>query len=911
MKKGSQFCNFLVRNLFKLIIIAGSSMAAIANGNDLSQLKLLDLRCEYATDPIGLDTQSPQFSWRIESEKRGAMQSAYQIMMSDSPESLSGNTSVIWNSDTVRSSESTSISYKGPDLKSRMKYYWKVRIWDTDNRISDWSEPASFEMGLINQEDWLSEWIGFTPGLPGRVLYFRGTFKTREHIQKARAYISGIGYYKMNINGLRVGDNQLDPATSDYNKHIYYTTYDIGPYLKSENSVVVAVGPGWYGIPKLRMQIEFLYKDGTTERISSDFIRNVTAGPILRSSIYDGEAYDAREESGEFDPATAQDSQYMKKIRWTWANIVDSPGGKMISQKLEPIKIISTLVPQDIKEPVPGVYVVDAGQNLAGWASLKVRGERGTRITMKFSETLYRNGTVNQENLRSAESTDTYILKGSAADEIWEPSFTYHGFRYIQVEGFPYRPEPGDIEVKIVRSSVEQAGKFSCSNELLNRIHKMVVSTEASNLHSIPTDCPQRDERQGWLNDLTVRMEQALYNFDLSRFYSKFITDVEDTQDKEGRITCTAPYRWGYRPADPVSASYLLLAFKSYEFYGNMEIIRQHYAGLKAWVDYLNSRTVQGIVDYSYYGDWSPPVEFGGTGDSPSPVSRYTPGKMMSTGYLYYCASLMSRMAEILKNEDDRSYYKNLAEKTALAFNKNYWDEKAGGYASNNQASNSFALYLGLVPKNNIERVAKNLAADVKAHDYHLTTGNLCTKYLLEMLTENGYPEVAFKIATQKTYPSWGFMLENGATTLWERWEYETGGAMNSHNHPMMGSVDSWFYRYILGIKPDIGGPGFAKFTIHPYIINELNYAEGEYNSVKGVIRCSWKKESGSLNLNITVPENSIATVFIPAKNVKSITESGQRTDRMKEIKFLYSKENYAVYTVCSGSYKFKSDWIN
>jgi alpha-L-rhamnosidase len=894
-----------------ILIIAymlNSAFTEIRKESKIILLSVSQLKCEYAINPVGLDIQSPQLSWQIESVSRGILQKAYQIKVADSPEILVNDIGNVWDSDTVLSSISAGIKYNGAELKSRKRYYWKVRIMDSNQKMSDWSEPAFFEMGLMDQADWTAEWIGFTPGMTGRVLYFKGAFKTSKIVQTARAYISGIGYSELSINGVKVGDQQLDPANSEYSKRVYYTTHDIGSYLKNENSVVVAVGPGWYGIPKLRIQIEINYTDGTTEKITSDNIRSMTVGPIVRSSIYDGEYYDAREESSELGMAIIPDPEHAKKMKWIHAEIVDNPGGEMVSQKLEPIKIVGIIVPENIKEIRPGIYVIDAGQNLAGWASIKVKGESGTKIIMKFSETLYKDGTVNQENLRSAEATDTYILKGNGEEEIWEPSFTYHGFRFIQVEGFPYPPKPGDIEIKIVRSSVAQTGKFNCSNELLNRIHKMVFSTESSNLHSIPTDCPQRDERQGWLNDLTVRIEQALYNFDLSRFYAKFINDVEDTQGKDGAITCTAPYKWGSRPADPVSASYLLLALKSYEFYGNKEIIWSHYNGLKAWVDFLNSRTEEGIVNYSYYGDWSPPVEFGAI-NSFNAVSRYTPGKMISTGYLYYCSGIISQMADLMGNDVDKEFYSKLADKTAAAFNKNYWDENAGGYATNNQASNSFALYMGLVDKSNIPRVVNNLVADVTAHDYHLTTGNLCTKYLLEMLTENGYPEVAYKIVAQETYPSWGFMLANGATTLWERWEYETGGAMNSHNHPMMGSVDSWFYKYVIGILPDVNGPGFEKFIIHPIILSDLSYAEGELNSVKGMIKSAWKKEKGSIYLNVSIPGNSTATVYVPTKNISTIKEGNSKISQTKEIKFLYAHDNYAVYQLGSGSYSFKSDW--
>lgn len=867
-------------------------------------LKVCDLKCEYATNPLGMDIAAPQLSWSIESAERGTFQNAFEILVADSPDILSKNKGNVWETGMIGSSLSAGVKYAGPELQSRKRYYWKVRIRNSNGKVSEWSEPAFFEMGLLKEEDWLGDWIGFNGGRTGKTLYFKGIFSIGKQLESARAYVSGLGYYELVINGKKAGDQKLDPAISEYSKRVYYSTFDVTGFLKKENVITVSVGPGWYGIPKLRIQIEMNYTDGTREVISSPSMRSVSTGPILKSSIYDGEFYDAREESKELYSYTLPENFINKK--WGFANITDPPGGRMVSQKMEPIRIVDSITPVDIKEPVPGIYVVDAGRNLAGWASIRVKGERGTEITLKFAEALYKNGTVNQENLRSAEAKDVYILKGGA-EEHWEPQFTYHGFRYIQVEGFPYRPKPGDFSIKLVRSGVSQTGNFKCSNELLNRIHKMVAATEASNLHSVPTDCPQRDERMGWLNDLTVRIEQALYNYDLSRFYAKFIDDVEDTQGPDGTITCTAPYRYGTRPADPVCASYLLLALKSYEFYGNTEIIRRHYAGLKAWVDFLNSRTENGIVNYSYYGDWSPPIAFGVDGSSP--VSQFTPGKLMSTGYLYYCSRIISRMAGIIGNQADVKYYEELAVKTAEAFNKTWWDEKAGGYGSNNQACNSFALFLGIVDKEKIPSVVNNLVADVQKHDNHLTTGNLCTKYLLEMLTENGQVETAYKIATQETYPSWGYMLANGATTLWERWEFETGGAMNSHNHPMMGSVDSWFYKYILGILPDANGPGFEKLTIHPYIIGDLTFAEGELNTIKGRIKSAWKKEKGSVYLTISVPCNSLATVYVPSTNTRSITEGNRSIRNRKEIKFLFAKDNYAVYQVGSGTYQFKSEW--
>jgi len=865
--------------------------------------KVVNLKCDYATNPIGIDVLKPRFSWCIESEERGIMQTSYQVIVSNTENELSQNKGNIWNSGKINISTSTGIEYDGPELTSRQRYFWKVRIWTNNNQMSEWSDPGFFEMGLLKSDDWKSNWIAYVPGMPGKVRYFKTTVINEKPIKQARTYISGLGFYEMYINKKKVGDRVLEPAQSTYSKRIYYSTYDVTNYFnEGENVILILVAPGWYGTPSLRMQMEIEYIDDSRKWIFSDDMRHVTNGPLIYSTIFDGEFYDARNESSELDKPGVPNGLMNKN--WAWAHNTTDPGNNMVSQFVEPIKVVDTIIPIIIKEPVSGIYVVDAGRNLAGWAELKVKGEQGTKIKLKFGETLYKNGLVNQENLRNAKATDTYILKGEGVEK-WHPSFTYHGFRYIQIEGFPYRPQSGDIIVHVLRSAVTQTGKFKCSNKLLNDIHQMIVNTESSNLHSIPTDCPQRDERMGWLNDLTTRIEQAIYNFDMSRFYPKFIDDIADTQDHDGSITDVAPFRFGMRPADPVCASYLLLALKCYEFYEDKRIIKDHYGGMKAWVDFLYSKTDSGIVNYSYYGDWCPPIEFGDL-SNPS-ISKNTPGKMISTGYLYNCAKIISDMASIIGFTKDEIYYDQISKEIRKAFNAKYWNEQSGGYASNNQASNSFALYMGLVENKNISRVIKNLVEDVKKHNYHLTTGNLCTKYLMEMLTEYGYPEIAYKIITQTTYPGWGYMLANGATSLWERWEYATGDAMNSHNHPMMGSVDCWFYKYVVGIKPDIEYPGFQKFIIKPYIFKELDFAEGELNTVKGLIKTAWKKEGNLLTLNITIPTNTIAKVYVPTKNIKEITEDGDKIEKVKNMVFLYEEEGYAVFEVGSGNYHINS----
>jgi alpha-L-rhamnosidase len=627
----------------------------------------------------------------------------------------------------------------------------------------------------------------------------------------------------------------------------------------------------------------------------------------VENSIYDGETYDARLEKAGWDQSANNPTSISadRSDRWQTAVEVTSPGGALVAQTLEPIKVVETRRAVSRNEPRPGVFVFDTGQNLAGWAALRVTGNRGTTITLRFAESLREDGTINGDNLRKARALDTYILKGDG-EETWEPRFTYHGFRYVQVEGWPGAPTLDDLPIRVVRSSVMESGTFSCSNELLNRIHRMVTWTEASNLHSVPTDCPQRDERMGWLNDMTVRIEPALYRFRLARFYDKWLDDVSDTQSADGAITDTAPFQWGKRPADPVSASYLLLAWQNYLHYGDTEPMREHYAHFRRWVDYLVSRSVDGILSYSNWGDWAPPATVAIAGSiGAGALSAQTPGELISTGFLYYQATLLAQMARVLGKESERIELEQLAARVARAFNEKFWNETAGGYGSNNQACNAFALFLGLTPPGRVPRIVESLLAAVREKNDHLSTGNLCSKYLLEMLTEHGHVDVAYRIATQTTYPSWGFMLENGATTLWERWEHLTGGAMNSHNHPMLGSVGSWFFKYLAGIRVEAAGAGFSHVVIEPHLPEDLQWAEGSYHTMRGLIRSAWRRDGSRVHLSISIPANTAATVRFPAAATGTVTERGKPLDAVEGVARASAQEAMQVIELGSGDYEF------
>ncbi len=857
----------------------------VAAGAAEPTLAIGQLFCESGSESLGIDTPQPRLSWSLTSSRRGRRQTAYQVQVASSIERLARGEADLWDSGRVMSDQSLQVPYAGRALRSRELCFWHARVWDNEGEPSAPGPVSSWEMGLLSPQDWLGEWIGFTAAWPGRALYFRHVFNAAKPVRSARAYIAGLGYHELRLNGGKVGDHVLDPGWTDYSRRVLYVTHDITKHLQTgRNAVGVIVGHGWHGMPRLLLQIEIDFTDGTRQTIATrgghsraPDLWHVTSGPILENSVYDGETYDARLEKTGWDRPTDELPGIPEDHTegWTTAVAVDAPAGALVAQMLEPIRVVETRRPVTRSEPLPGIFVFDAGQNLSGWLALRARGPRGTTIRLRFAESLREDGTIDDDNLRKARATDTYIMKGGS-EETWEPRFTYHGFRYAQVEGWPGVPGLDDIQIRVVRSAVKPVGTFRCSNDLLDRIHHMTRWTEASNLHSVPTDCPQRDERMGWLNDMTVRIEPALYKFRLARFYAKWLDDVADTQAADGSITDTAPFKWGKRPADPVSASYLLLAWMSYLHFGDTESMRAHFRGFERWVDYLASRSEDGILSYSNWGDWAPPQHAAIAGSiGTGAISARTPGELISTGFLYHQADLLARMARILGQEDARVRNETLAARAAAAFNDRFWDEHTGGYGTNNQACNAFALFLGVVAPERVPRVLANLVDAVEQNDGHLDTGNLCTKYLLEMTTGHGRADVAFRIATQTTYPGWGYMLENGATTLWERWEHLTGGAMNSHNHPMLGSVDNWFFKYLAGIRPDEAGPGFRRFIVAPVITGDLTWVEASHESLRGTIRSAWRKEGSIIRLSVRVPVNATAIVHLPASAGSAITERG------------------------------------
>ena len=885
-------------------------------------LEISDLRCEFASNPLGLDTRQPRFSWLLDHPERDQFQSAYQIQVASTTEKLQMGKADLWDSGKTDTSDLPLIEYAGQSLQSRQRGYWQVRVWDKQDRPSAFSTPAWFELALLDSDDWQAEWIGFPGGWNGKALHFRDSFQVDKPVKQARAYGCGLGWYELHLNGHKVGERVLDPAQTDYNKRVLYTTFDIQSALQPGLNVVGAiVGSGWYGTPILRLQLEILFEDGTSMQVltgrhgSGGSWWRVTDGPIIENGVFDGEVYDARLERPGWDTPKGFHEQFPNRDFWAGAMAVDGPAGQMIAHMLEPIMVVETLPVKTIWQPKPGVYILDSGQNLAGWGLLTVAGPRGTQVTLRYAESLYEDGTVNQENLRAARACDCYILKGEGI-ETWEPRFTYHGFRYIQVEGFPGEVTLDSIQVRVVRSAVEAIGQFESDHPLLNQLYRVIWWTEASNLHGVPTDCPQRDERMGWLNDMAARTEEAIHNFDLSRLLPKWLHDIADAQNADGAISDTAPYRWGKRPADPVSVCYLLIPWLLYCHYGDQRVLREHYQGMKRWVDYLTTRASSHIVEYSHYGDWAPPLTESIEGSlGTSAIARNTPGNLVSTGFYAYSAALFSKIAQVLQKHDDAAIYRTLTQQISVAFNDCFWDEMHGGYGTNNQACNALALYMGLVPEARQSRVIANLVRDVDAHDYHLTTGNLCTKYVLEVLTEAGHSEFAFALATQTSYPSWGYMLANGATTVWERWEQATGRGMNSHNHPMFGSVGAWLYRALGGIQASEDGPGFRHFAIQPVMPAGMKRAQASLKTIRGLIESAWEIGENGITLHVRIPVGSHAYLRLPKPSSTSscrlsegdtiVWETGALYPLISGIKDILDATDSIIFTVGSGDYHF------
>lgn len=839
--------------------------------------------CEYLTEPVGIDVPCPRFSWTP--DRRTGRQAAYRICVYRDDPSASDPTRMVWDSGLVSGSRMNEVPYDGEALRSVERYCYRVTSVDEDGS-SETSDVAVFITGLMDTGEWRADTIG-GPGMEIPSFLFRTSFQVTKALRGAYLCVASGNYNVVTVNGRRCSDAVLQNANTDPEKTLMYAVYPVSALLhEGENAIGVSLGNGWkalnmsttgvgVGEHSFTCQLALRYADGTDEWIysrSNDWFYT-REGPVSANGIYQGETYDAtRERSGWDMPGYDMDAA---EETWMQAVEFEPDSGALKAQVLEPIRVVRELKPVEVHAMEDGSYVLDMGQNFAGWTRLKVSGDHGHKIKLVHSELIHDDWTLNQITLREMRATDEYTLKGEGV-EVYEPDFTFHGFRYVQVFGLPCPPDADTITGCVVRSDVARIGSFQCDNALINQFQKNICWTEESNLHSIPTDCPQRNERLGWINDMTVRNECALYNYRLPALYEKWLRDIRDTQGKvTGAISDTAPFRvYGCRPADPVGASLFLVPWNLYLHYGDRRVIEDNYDAAKRFLGYIRRNSTDGIVRWSHMGDWAAPIfDNDITSIGGGAVSVVTPTRLVATAFFRYENWLMAEMAEVLGRGEEAAYFRSEADRIAEAFLKTYYDPTTHQVGSGSQGCNTIALYMDIIPEADRAAVLENIVRDIRAHGTHITTGNMCSRYIIELLLENDYEDLACELLTQTSYPSWGYMIENGATTVWERWEQITEegpqSIMASYNHPMYGAVGVCFYKYLAGIRPDPKFPGFERFTIAPIVPEGLGSVEAKVLTCRGELVSSWEKEEddGALRMSITVPYGASAVVRVPVKD--------------------------------------------
>lgn len=876
----------------------------------MNNLKLNGLCCEYVENPIGVHAPRPLLSWRCDDSRNGGRQTAYRIVASSSEEKLKSGDYDCWDSGKVESSLFFGISYQGKPLCSADRVYWSVQIWDENQEESQFSDSAFFEMGLLSPSDWKGRWMGFLGGMIGNGIILRYSFNVEKKPIKARAYIAGLGYYELYLNGGKVGDKVLDPGATDYSKTILYSAYDVTDILRDGlNTVGIMLGTGWSGTPKALLQLNIEFEDGSVQEVVTDWGIGwcVARGPITYNSIYDGEDYDARmEKDGWSTPEYERQAEleHQRAGGWILATIIEHPGGELLGEITEPIRVTDTCVPEYVSTLPDGRKVYDAKVNRSGWVRIKVHGERGSQVKLTFAELLNQDGDLDISYMRTARAQDNYILRGDLESEEYAPRFTYHGFRYFTVETVG-NVTVDEMTVEAVCNDVKRNARFECEDPYLNQLAEVMWNTETSNLHSIPTDCNQRDERHGWTTDTTARVEGSIYQNETASFFEKWVRDIFDTQDETGYVADTAPHRWGRRPCDPQVNTLICLPLLLYRMYGNKRILEQYYDDMKRYLNALLGESEDYLVSRTGFGEWAcPQSECYPEPYGAGAVTMHVTPTLVSTGYMFRSASQIKEIAGIIGKTEDIPQLQKLCDTIKDRYNKRFFHADSCQYDQDSQSAYALSLDLGLVEDQYKEKVLQNLVRAVKAKDYHFTTGNMGTKAMLETLCNYGEEDVAYRLVTQKTSPSFGYMLQNGATSMWERWQAdENNNIMNSRNHPMFASCCTWFYKYVGGIRVDDNGVGFQQILIQPSVPTAMQHAKTQMNLMAGRVATEWKKENGKFSLHVEIPFNTSAKVVIQKKYAKAgASFSGATQNGVVDV-----KETNLEYTVMiqSGAYDF------
>lgn len=879
------------------------------------------LRCEMLNDPQGIGATKPRLSWQIISDKRNTMQTAYQIIVASSPENLAKGQGDLWDSHKVLSDKSIMVDYAGKLLTSRTNCYWKVKVWTTAGE-SAWSQPAKWSEGLLNHDDWKAKWIGYEAGFPWDSVskfsrlsarYFRKEFNNSKPVKQAVVYIVGLGRYELYINGKIIGDQVLAGAPTDYTASVLYNTFDVTNEVKAGNNAIGTVlGNGRFftmrpkykpqkikefGFPKMLLQLELTYQDGTTQTIVSDDSWKFTAdGPIRSNNEYDGEEYDATKEFTGWNLPGYKDSKWLKP------QLTASPGGKVEPQVNEPIKVRATIAPQTIIQIKPGTWIMDMGQNFAGWVKMKVKGNRGDRVTLRYGETLTDSGLY-VRNLRDAKVTDIYTLKG-VGTETWRPSFVFHGFRYVEITGYPGTPTVNDFEGQVVYDDLTNTGHFETSNDIINHVYKNAYWGILSDYKGMPIDCPQRNERMPWLGDRAIGSLGESFVFDNEKLYAKWLDDIEQSQKPDGAIPDVAPAYWNYYSDNMTwPGTYLLINDMLYKQFADKAPIEKHYASMKKWMDYMRKKYVKNnLMTKDKYGDWCVPpesLELIHSKDS----SRNTNGELIATAYYYHFLLMMQHFAKLAGKDADVAGYAQQATSSLQAFNKKFLNSKTYQYDNNTVTANLLPLTFGMVPAGYEQKVANNIVNHVVDIDKsHISTGVIGCEWLMRGLVALGRPDLSYKLASNDDYPSWGYMVKRGSTTIWELWNGDTANPeMNSRNHVMLlGDLLTYFYEELAAIKS--AEPGFKSITMKPSLAG-LSFVKASYTTPYGLVRSKWTNEGGKFEWHITIPANSMATVYLPATATSAIKDNGRALTAAYKV--LGTENGVTKIVIGSGDYDF------
>ena len=900
-----------------------------------AQVNVTNLRCEMLVNPLGIDITTPRLSWEIASGQRNVRQESFQVMVASTKEKLAKGDGDLWNSGKVISGQSIQVMYEGKQLNSRATCYWKVMV-TTNKGAATSTETAYWTTGLLNTNDWQAKWIGYDRGsswdkitqfsrLSAR--YFRKPFPSHAGIKNATVYIAGMGLYELYINGHKsTQQNVLVPAPTDYRKSVLYNTYNVTDQLKAgENVIATVLGNGrfftmrqdykpkkinTFGYPKMLLQLEIDYADGSHQTIVSDDTWKLNVdGPIRTNNEYDGEEYDATKEMPGWLTAGYNDS------KWLTPELVDAPGGRLTAQMTEPMKVMKLIKPVGLKKTGGSKFILDMGQNFSGWLKLKnIKAKRGEKITLRFGESLQANGELYVANLRDAKVTDSYTFSNSSlGDGGWQPSFVYHGFRYVEISGFPGTPALTNFEGQMVYDNLQTTGSFQSSNETLNKIYQNAWWGIASNYKGMPVDCPQRNERQPWLGDRATGSTGESFLFDNAALYAKWLNDIQQSQTEEGAIPDVAPAFWNYY-SDNVTwpGTYILVANMLYGQFGDKQSIIKHYPSMKKWMGYMKDKYLENnILTKDKYGDWCVPPEALDMIKSRD-STRTTNGALIATAYYYQLLQHMKNFAVLVGREADIPAYHELAEKIKLAFNQKFFNKQKSYYDNNTLTANLLPLYFGMVPDDVKEKVFNNIYNKIKIDNHmHNSTGVIGVQWLMRSLTDHQRSDIAYILATGKSYPGWGYMVENGATTIWELWNGNTANPqMNSQNHVMLlGDLLIWCYEDLAGIKSDAQQVAFKKIIMKPEQVDGLDFVKASYQSIHGKIESHWKtdEQRTSFTWHIRIPANTIATIYVPASSIKNITENGKPVDESEGIKFIKMDGQSAVFHIGSGSYSFLS----